>query len=103
MLIQLAVLDHRRSDGKWQSRPIPIRQFVDWMQGRYGLLIDTFGIGHAEEEETNRALVRNYEALKTRLQQLGFFTDMADASNSQVITPRFRIAGESLAPHGASA
>lgn len=96
VLIQLAVLDHRESDGKWQSRPLPIRQFVDWLRGRYGLLIDTLGPGVAEDEQTNRALAQNYEALKTRLRQLGFFTDLADASNSQVIVPRFTIAGQEL-------
>ena len=100
VLIQLSVLDHRKSDGKWQSRPIPIHQFVDWMQARYGLLIATLGPGRAEDEGTNRALARNYDALKTRLRQLGFFTDLADASNSQVITPRFMIAGEELAATG---
>ena len=94
VLIQLAVLEHRESDGKWQSRPIPIRQFVDWLQGRYGLLIDTLGPTGVEDEQTNRALATNYEALKTRLRQLGFFTDLADASNSQVIVPRFAIVGE---------
>ena len=96
VLIQLAVLDQRKSDSKWQSRPIPIRTFVDWLQARYGLLIDSLGPDRVEEEQTNRALTRNYEALKTRLRQLGFFTDLADASNSQVITPRFMITGETL-------
>jgi hypothetical protein len=96
VLIQLAVLDQRQSDGKWQSRPIQIRKFVDWLRGRYGLLIDTLGPTVGENEEANRALAANFEALKTRLRQLGFFTDLADASNSQVIVPRFAIAGEDL-------
>lgn len=91
VLIQLAVLD-RRVDGTWQSRPIPIQEFVDWMRGRYGLLIDTLGPGQKDEERTNRALASNLQALKTRLRQLGFFTDLSDASNSQVIVPRFQIA-----------
>jgi len=47
-----------------------------------------------EDEHTNRALAVNFEALKTRLRQLGFFTDLSDASNSQVIMPRFPIAGK---------
>jgi len=47
---------------------------------------------NGEESETNnRAMATNFEAFKTRLRQLGFFTDLADASNSQVIEPRFRI------------
>lgn len=91
VLIQLAVLD-QRVDGSWQSRPIPIQNFVDWMHGRYGLLIDTLGRDQKDEEKTNRALAANLLALKTRLRQLGFFTDLSDASNSQVIVPRFQIA-----------
>lgn len=91
VLIQLAVLEKRQSDSKWQTRPIPIRKFVDWLSGRYGLLIDTLGPNCDESEQNNRALAANYEALKTRLRQLGFFTDLADASNSQVIEPRFCI------------
>jgi hypothetical protein len=94
VLIQIAVLEQRKADGRWQSRPIPIRQFVDWLRGRYGLLIDTLGPGAPEGEETNRALAANFEAMKTRLRQLGFFTDLSDASNSQTIIPRFVIVGE---------
>ncbi|MCK4625180.1 MAG: hypothetical protein KAV00_07715 [Phycisphaerae bacterium] len=94
VLIQLAVLEYRESDDSWQSRPIPIRTFVDWLRGRYGLLIDSLGPSGQESEKTNRALAANFEALKTRLRQLGFFTDLSDASNSQVIMPRFRIAGQ---------
>lgn len=91
VLIQLAVLE-KRVDQKWQSRPIPIQNFVDWLRGRYGLLIDTLGAGHKDEEHINRALSTNLQALKNRLRQLGFFTDLSDASNSQVIIPRFQIA-----------
>lgn len=105
VLIQLAVLEQRKSDGKFQTRPIPIRQFVDWLAGRYGLLIDRLSMtpSGTEEESINRALAKNYEALKTRLRQLGFFRDLADASNSQVISPRFAIdEGEiSTASHAA--
>ena len=100
VLIQLAVLD-QRIDGTWQSRPIPIQDFVDWMRGRYGLLIDTLGPNQKDEEQTNRAVAANLRALKTRLRQLGFFTDLSDASNSQVIVPRFQIAGSGGMPKAA--
>jgi len=70
---------------------------VDWLAGRYGLLVDRLGPAAAtESEQVNRALARNHDALKTRLRQLGFFVDLADASNSQVIEPRFTIAGAEL-------
>jgi hypothetical protein len=96
VLIQLAVLGQRASDGKWQSQPITIEKFVDWLAGRYGILIDRLGPGAPDDEQTNRALATNLNALKTRLRQLGFFTDLSDASNSQVIAPRFQITGEEL-------
>lgn len=92
VLIQLAVLGQRASDGKWQSRSITIQEFVDWLKGRYGILIDRLGHDSIDEEQINRALTTNLDALKTRLRQLGFYTDLSDASNSQVITPRFQIA-----------
>jgi hypothetical protein len=96
VLIQLAVLDRRPSDGKWYSRPISIRDFVSWLKGRYGILMDALGGGTPEDEQTNRALATNFESLKVRLRQLGFFTDLSDASNSQVIRPRFSIVVEEL-------
>jgi hypothetical protein len=91
VLIQLAVLERRESDGKWHTRPVPIRRFTDWLLERYGLLIDTLGPYGEESESNNRAMAANFDAFKTRLRQLGFFTDLADASNAQVIEPRFRI------------
>ena len=102
VLIQIAVLEQRKSDNKWQTRPIPIRKFVDWLRGRYGLLIDTLGPDAEETEANNRALAANYEAFKTRLRQLGFFTDLADASNSQTIEPRFRIVTEDISSDSAA-
>ena len=97
VLIQLAVLRERQSDNRFETHPIQIRDFVDWLAGRYGLLVDRLGPAAAtESEQVNRALARNHDALKTRLRQLGFFVDLADASNSQVIEPRFTIAGAEL-------
>jgi hypothetical protein len=91
VLLQLAVLRKRASDQKWHSREIEIGEFVYWLQERYGLLIDKYGDNVPEDEQTNRALAANYEHLKIRLRQLGFFTALSDASNSQVIRPRFPI------------
>ena len=73
VLIQLAVLRQRQSDGQFETRPIPIRDFVDWLAGRYGLLIDRLSLdgNDIESEQVNRALANNFEELKTRLRQLG--------------------------------
>jgi len=88
LLVQLAVVDHRR--GKFCTRPIVISEFVVWLKQRYGILIDTTG-EVVDSPEVARALESNYVALKSRLRQLGFFTDLSDASISQVIKPRFSI------------
>lgn len=84
-------MEIQASDQKWYSREIEIGEFVYWLQERYGLLIDKYGDDVPEDEQTNRALATNYEHLKIRLRQLGFFTALSDASNSQVIRPRFPI------------
>jgi hypothetical protein len=89
LLVQLAVVGVSR-DGQFITRPITITEFVAWLRQRYGILIDTTGEQN-DSPEVSRALEANYSALKDRLRQLGFFTDLSDASISQVIKPRFPI------------
>ena len=64
--------------------------FVEWLKNRYGIYINEWPEG-SDSPEIAKALNNNYEALKSRLRQLGFYTDLSDASNSQVIKPRFKI------------
>jgi hypothetical protein len=70
------------------TRPIQITEFVKWLKERYGILIRDFGDDH-DSIEIAQALDANFDAMKNRLRQLGFFVDLSDASNSQVIRPRF--------------
>jgi hypothetical protein len=96
VLVQLAVVDARR-EGKFIrffTKPVRITDFVAWLRDRYGILIDSTGEQH-DSPEVARALETNYNELKKRLRQLGFFTDLSDASISQVIRPRFPIQAES--------
>jgi len=88
LLVQLAVVGAKK--GRFYTAPITITDFVNWLRQRYGILIDTMG-GPTDSPEISRALETNYNALKDRLRQLGFFTDLSDASISQVIRPRFPI------------
>lgn len=88
LLVQLAVVDAR--GGKFYTKPITITEFVNWLRNRYGILIDTTKTPN-DSPEVARALETNYTSLKDRLRQLGFFTDLSDASISQVIRPRFPI------------
>ncbi|MDP9201841.1 MAG: hypothetical protein M3P26_07895 [Gemmatimonadota bacterium] len=91
LLVQLAVVGVK--GGRFTTQPIPITDFVTWLRERYGILIDTTGEPN-DSPEVSRALETNYSALKDRLRQLGFFTDLSDASISQVIKPRFPIYAE---------
>ena len=88
VLVQLAVVS---ADQKgFKTQPITIVSFVEWLKTRYGIHINEWVAG-SDSPETAKALNNNYLALKERLRQLGFYTDLSDASNSQVIKPRFKI------------
>ncbi|MDD3744481.1 MAG: hypothetical protein PHX54_12720, partial [Lentimicrobiaceae bacterium] len=88
VLVQLAVVGADKHGFKTQ--PITITSFVEWLKNRYGIYINEWPEG-TDSPEIAKALSNNYEALKSRLRQLGFYTDLSDASNSQVIKPRFKI------------
>lgn len=88
VLVQLAVVS---ADPKgFKTQPITIVFFVEWLKNRYGIYINEWITG-SDSPETAKALNNNFLALKERLRQLGFYTDLSDASNSQVIKPRFKI------------
>lgn len=88
-LVQIAVLD-RDADNVLRSRSLLIDDFVAWLRLRYGFVI--FAPAHravpAEEQEAWR---RNELALRERLRQIGFFTDLSDAYNSQTLRPRYMV------------
>ena len=92
LLVQLAVVDARPRHGQmvFYTKPITITDFVKWLENRYGIHIDTTKTAN-DSPDVTRALEANYSALKDRLRQLGFFTDLSDASISQVIRPRFPV------------
>ena len=92
LLVQLAVVDARSRHGQveFYTKPITITDFVKRLENRYGFHIDTTKTAN-DSPDVARALEANYTALKDRLRQLGFFTDLSDASISQVIRPRFPI------------
>jgi len=88
VLVQLAVVGADKHG--FNTQPITIMSFVEWLKNRYGIYINEWPEG-TDSPEIAKALNNNYEALKSRLRQLGFYTDLSDASNSQVIRPRFKI------------
>ena len=87
-LVQIAVLD--QEGGKVVSRNLLMDDFLEWLRTRYGFVI--YAPAHRqvlpEEQETWRM---NEQALRERLHQIGFFTDLSDAFNSQTLRPRYTV------------
>ena len=91
VFVQIAVL---KSDGigaavHFVSRPILIDDFVGWMRDRYGLVIMPDWKNATIED--NKAFNANLNNLKHRLREIGFYTDLSDAYNTQTIRPRYSI------------
>lgn len=88
-LVQLAVVE-RAQDGAVRARPILIDEFVHWLHQRYGFVI--YAPAHrAVPPDEQSAWRRNEQALRERLHQIGFFTDLSDAYNSQTLRPRYEV------------
>jgi hypothetical protein len=87
-LVQIAVLE--RDGGKTVSRNLLINDFLEWLRIRYGFVIYAPAYRHVlpEEQEIWRM---NELALRERLHQIGFFTDLSDAYNSQTLRPRYTV------------
>jgi len=93
IFVQLAVLQPEGSGAgvRFISRPILIDDFVAWLRERYGLVIVP-GWPDATIED-NKAFNSNLNNLKQRLREIGFYTDLSDAYNTQTIRPRYSIEG----------
>jgi hypothetical protein len=92
-LVQIAVLQPEGNGGAvhFVSRPILIDDFVGWMRERYGLVI--MPAWPEATIEDNKAFNLNLNQLKHRLREIGFYTDLSDAYNTQTIRPRYLING----------
>lgn len=88
-LAQIAVVP-QSSDGTFRSTNMLIDDFVAWLRRRYGFVI--YAPAHrAVSPEDQEAWRQNQRALRERLRQIGFFTDLSDAFNSQTLRPRYKV------------
>jgi len=90
-LIQLCVL--RFNDNKYQTEPVSIEDFLQWLQSRYGLIIN--GVEHPRFAdagvETHQAFRENMQAFTEKLRQIGFYSVLSDAFIMQKIRPRYNL------------
>ena len=91
VLVQLLVLN-QKDNGELESRPLSIRQLAQEIRDRYGLIIDGTGEARFKDADikTHLAFKDNMTALKNKLRQIGFYTDLSDASSLQKIRPRYK-------------
>ena len=91
VLVQLLVLTPK-DDGGFNSNPLSIRQLINSIRDRYGLIIDGSDEPRFSDADvkTHMAFKANVDALKSKLRQIGFYTDLSDASSLQKIRPRYK-------------
>jgi len=88
-LVQLALVE-RDPEAGLVARPMLIDDFIQWLRRRYGFVI--YAPAHRSVPPNEQpAWRRNEQALRERLHQIGFFTDLSDAYNSQTLRPRFQV------------
>jgi hypothetical protein len=63
---------------------IPLRQFLEWLSTRFGVLIDK-PPSFDSSTEAIEAAQRNLESFKVRLRQIGVFQNLSDDFDAQYI------------------
>lgn len=91
-LVQILVLEPL-PDGTFTTQSLSIEELVEKIRSRYGLVIN--GVNDSRfidaDVELNAAFASNMDALKNKLRQIGFYTDLSDACILQKIHPRYNI------------
>lgn len=102
VFVQLAVLryDEGAGDKRFFTEPMLIDQFLEWVENRYGFVIAPASTPHGRKPVTldeHRAFRENVRALKDRLREIGFYDDLSDAYNAQMVRPRYTLARRGVA------
>ena len=89
-MVQLLVLQPD-GNGSYVSSSLSIDELAARIRSRYGLVINGSNDPRFEnaDVETHAAFKENMDALKNKLRQIGFYTDMSDACLLQKIRPRY--------------
>lgn len=96
VLVQLAVLRSVETPAgrRFVTEPILVDDFLAWVERRYGFVIAP-GVTRDGRKpvslDEHRAFRENVRALKERLREIGFYDDLSDAYNAQMIRPRYAL------------
>lgn len=89
MLVQLAAVDiPNGKKGIFEPELISLRDFLGWLEERFGILVDQPPEGYSGAEYV-AAAQENLRAMLSRLQQMGVFRDLSDDFTVQRLTPPY--------------
>jgi hypothetical protein len=90
-LVQILVLESEPGGG-FYSRSLSIDELISKLRSRYGIVINGLNESRFDDAnlETHLAFKENVDAFKTKLRQIGFYTDLSDAYILQKIRPRYK-------------
>jgi len=92
-LVQISVLRTDDATDKYYSTAISIEEFTEHLHQNYGLIINGLTIERFADSDlrTHQAFSQNVQALKDKLRQIGFYTQLSDAYLLQKIRPRYTL------------
>ena len=91
LLVQLMVL--KPIDGGYTTEPLSIEDFMSRLYKEYGLIVNGLSLPQYADADltTHQAFAQNVGALKDKLRQVGFYTQLSDAYLLQKIQPRYKM------------
>lgn len=87
-LVHIALVEGTGSSAR--TRPMLLRDLITWLRERYGFEIYAPAYRQVPPEEQDGWQL-NQAGFRERLHQIGFFSDLSDAFNSQTIRPRYHL------------
>jgi hypothetical protein len=93
LLAQLSVLRADATQQHYHTSPVSIEDFTEFLHQRYGLIINGLDLPRFADSDlrTHQAFSLNVGALKDKLRQIGFYTQLSDAYLLQKIRPRYTL------------
>lgn len=91
-LVLVAVV--AKTDRGFETRPMRVDQFLEWLERRYDFLISTPPTSSAEDPAAVSVAADNADRFRRRLRETGLFVDLSDAFLAQTIRPRIHLRGD---------
>jgi hypothetical protein len=81
------------TDQGFETRPMRVDQFLEWLERRYDFLIATPPPASVEDPAAVAVAADNADRFRRRLRETGLFVDLSDAFLAQTIRPRIHLRG----------